>query len=102
MNRLLSLFSVFGALLGGVCPGASVAFLIAAAIGAKGERGIAVWISANLLLAVGGSLLGMAAAKWYSGRAVRRNEFAIGIVVGLVAGAIGYGWALRMLAIDPL
>jgi hypothetical protein len=93
MRRLISgVLMLIGAGIGGVFPGAFLAFSAAAQTGLSGNTGEALCLLVNLFLGIGGGLLGLIASGAIFYPTVRRSDVIARIVIGLITGAGGYVW----------
>jgi hypothetical protein len=73
-------------------PGSLIAFFFAVATGVSGSEGEAICLAVNLVLGVAGASCGMLAGKSLQGTAFRWADLVLPLVLGLVAGAVGYFW----------
>jgi hypothetical protein len=89
---LASCLILGGALLGGVFPGAALAFHVAAGSGLSGSAGEVVCFAANLVFGVGGAVCGGLVAQSSQQGTRWRYSILFAVIIGLAAGTAGYLW----------
>jgi hypothetical protein len=87
-------FVLVGAFVGGVFPGALLAFSFASASGVHGDDAETACLIINLFLGAAGSFVAFLVGTALAETKVRVVPAAASLILGLLAGMGGYYWAL--------